>query len=134
MCAADGVAEGANVSSAPWLHLDAAYGGAYAVCPEFRGTVFDGMELVDSLVLNCHKKLLVSFDCAAMWVRDRSALLAALSLDATKNEYLRNAASDSGKVIDYKDWQLPLGRRPVHHRRGGVRKPRGCSPRRILPR
>ena len=76
VCAADGVAEGASVSCAPWLHLDAAYGGAYAVCPEFRDTVFDGMELVDSLVVNCHKKLLVSFDCAAMWVRDRSALLA----------------------------------------------------------
>ena len=87
------------------------YGGAYAVCAEFRTTVFDGIELMDSIVLNCHKKLLVSFDCAAMWVRDRSALLAALSLDATKNEYLRNAASDSGAVIDYKDWQLPLGRR-----------------------
>jgi hypothetical protein len=26
-------------------------------------------------------------------------------------EYLRNAATDSGRVVDYRDWQLPLGRR-----------------------
>jgi aromatic-L-amino-acid decarboxylase len=26
-------------------------------------------------------------------------------------EYLRNSATDSGKVIDYRDWQVPLGRR-----------------------
>merc|ERR1711871_978165 len=46
-----------------------------------------------------------------MWVRDRRALLQALALDVKKNEYLRNAASDAGMVVDYKDWQLPLGRR-----------------------
>ena len=26
-------------------------------------------------------------------------------------EYLRNAASESGAVVDYRDWQVPLGRR-----------------------
>lgn len=26
-------------------------------------------------------------------------------------EYLRNAATDAGAVIDYRDWQVPLGRR-----------------------
>jgi aromatic-L-amino-acid/L-tryptophan decarboxylase len=26
-------------------------------------------------------------------------------------EYLRNAATESGAVIDYRDWQVPLGRR-----------------------
>src|SRR5690606_19882615 len=26
-------------------------------------------------------------------------------------EYLRNEASESGEVIDYRDWQIPLGRR-----------------------
>ena len=26
-------------------------------------------------------------------------------------EYLRNAATESGEVIDYRDWQVPLGRR-----------------------
>jgi aromatic-L-amino-acid decarboxylase len=26
-------------------------------------------------------------------------------------EFLRNAATESGAVIDYRDWQVPLGRR-----------------------
>ena len=26
-------------------------------------------------------------------------------------EYLRNEATESGKVIDYRDWHIPLGRR-----------------------
>lgn len=57
---------------------------------------------------NAHKQLLTNFDCSPMWVRDRQWLLQALSLTP---EYLRNRASDAGAVIDYKDWQLPLGRR-----------------------
>jgi len=94
-----------------WVHLDAAYGGAYAICPEFRNGLFDGMENVDSVVVNAHKKLMANFDVSLLWTRRRRALLQALSLEAEKNEYLRNANSDKGIVIDYKDWQLPLGRR-----------------------
>ena len=39
---------------------------------------------------------------------DRQALISALSI---LPEYLRNAASESGAVIDYRDWHVPLGRR-----------------------
>ena len=39
---------------------------------------------------------------------DRAALIGALSM---LPEYLRNAATESGAVIDYRDWQVPLGRR-----------------------
>jgi aromatic-L-amino-acid decarboxylase len=52
--------------------------------------------------------MLTNFDCDAFWVRDRGALLGALSI---LPEYLRNRASESGDVIDYRDWQVPLGRR-----------------------
>lgn len=52
--------------------------------------------------------MLTNFDCCALWVKDRSAILSALSAHA---EYYRNKASDSGAVLDYKDWQIPLGRR-----------------------
>lgn len=90
-----------------WLHIDAAYGGAYACLPQLR-PLFDGLELADSFVVNCHKKLLCPFDLAAMYVADRTPLLNALSLQP---EYLRNAASESGAVVDYEHWQLPLGRR-----------------------
>lgn len=91
----------------PWVHVDAAYGGAYAICPEFAH-ILDGVDKADSIAVNAHKKLLTNFDCCALWVRDREPLLAALSLTP---EYLRNRASESGLVVDLKDWQLPLGRR-----------------------
>jgi len=90
-----------------WLHVDAAMSGSAAICPELRWT-HDGVELADSYCFNPHKHLLVNFDCDAFWVRDRSALIQALSV---LPEYLRNAASESGAVLDYRDWQIPLGRR-----------------------
>jgi aromatic-L-amino-acid decarboxylase len=91
-----------------WLHVDAAWAGAAAICPEFRGPLVAGAEGADSWGFNPHKWLLVNFDCHALWVADRGPLVAALSM---KPEYLRNRASESGAVIDYCDWQIPLGRR-----------------------
>ena len=58
--------------------------------------------------MNPHKWLFTNFDCDCFWVADRAALVGALSV---LPEYLRNAASESGAVIDYRDWQVPLGRR-----------------------
>lgn len=90
-----------------WLHVDAAYAGAAAVCPELRW-VNHGVEYADSYCFDPHKWLLTGFDCDAFWAADRTALIDALTIIP---EYLRNAASDSGSVIDYRDWQIPLGRR-----------------------
>jgi aromatic-L-amino-acid decarboxylase len=90
-----------------WLHVDAAYAGAAAVCPELRW-INDGVERVDSYATNPHKWLLTNFDCDAFWVADRAPLLGALSV---LPEYLRNAATEAGGVVDYRDWQIPLGRR-----------------------
>ena len=90
-----------------WLHVDAAMHGAAALCPELRW-VQDGVELADSYVVDAHKWLFTNFDCSAFWVADRAALTSALSIVP---EYLRNAASESGDVIDYRDWMVPLGRR-----------------------
>jgi aromatic-L-amino-acid decarboxylase len=90
-----------------WLHVDGAMAGSAAVCPELRW-VNDGLDRVDSYAFNPHKWLFTNFDCTCFWVADRAALLNALSI---LPEYLRNEASESGAVIDYRDWQLPLGRR-----------------------
>jgi aromatic-L-amino-acid/L-tryptophan decarboxylase len=90
-----------------WLHIDAAWAGVAAICPELRW-LSDGIELADSYSTNPHKWLLTNFDCDAFWVADRAALLGALSI---LPEYLRNAATASGAVIDYRDWHVPLGRR-----------------------
>ena len=90
-----------------WLHVDAAMSGTAALCEEFR-FVNAGAEHADSWCFNPHKWMPVNFDCDVLWVADRAALVRALSV---LPEYLRNAATDSGKVIDYRDWQVPLGRR-----------------------
>jgi aromatic-L-amino-acid decarboxylase len=90
-----------------WLHVDAAYAGAAAVCPELRWS-HDGVEHADSYCFDPHKWLLTGFDCDAFWVADRAELIHALSV---MPEFLRNAATESGAVIDYRDWQVPLGRR-----------------------
>ena len=90
-----------------WLHVDAAMSGTAALCPELRW-IHDGVEKADSYAFNPHKWMFTSFDCDAFFVADRSALVRALSIVP---EYLRNAATESGEVIDYRDWQIPLGRR-----------------------
>ena len=90
-----------------WVHVDAAHAGSALVCPELRW-IAPGLDAVDSFCMNPHKWLLTNFDCDCFWVADRAALIGALSV---LPEYLRNAASESGAVIDYRDWQLPLGRR-----------------------
>jgi len=90
-----------------WLHVDAAYAGAAAICPEFRW-MFDGLELADSFCFNPHKWMFTNFDCDCFYVADRGRLIRTLSV---LPEYLKNKATESGAVIDYRDWQIPLGRR-----------------------
>lgn len=90
-----------------WLHVDAAWAGVAAVCDELRW-INAGVEKADSYCTNPHKWLLTNFDCNAFWVADRAALIGALSI---LPEYLRNEATESGEVFDYRDWQVPLGRR-----------------------
>jgi aromatic-L-amino-acid decarboxylase len=90
-----------------WLHVDAAYAGSAMLCPEFRHHQ-DGLETVDSYTFNPHKWMATNFDCSVFWVADRSSLIDTLSVVPP---YLRNQASDSGQVIDYRDWHVPLGRR-----------------------
>jgi aromatic-L-amino-acid decarboxylase len=90
-----------------WLHVDAAMSGTAALCPEFRH-IHDGVELADSYTFNPHKWMFTNFDCNCFYVADRKALIQTLSV---LPEYLRNKATESGAVIDYRDWQIPLGRR-----------------------
>jgi len=90
-----------------WLHVDAALAGTAGLCPEFRH-LFDGLELADSYCFNPHKWMFTNFDCDCFFVADRAQLIRTLSI---LPEYLRNKATESGAVIDYRDWQIPLGRR-----------------------
>ncbi|XP_030972406.1 tyrosine decarboxylase 1-like [Quercus lobata] len=90
-----------------WVHIDAAYAGSAFICPEFRHFI-DGIEGANSFTLNAHKWFFTTLDCCCLWVKDPSALIKSLSTNA---EFLRNKASDSKQVVDYKDWQITLSRR-----------------------
>jgi aromatic-L-amino-acid decarboxylase len=90
-----------------WLHVDAAMSGTAALCPELRH-IHQGLESADSYCFNPHKWMFTNFDCDCFYVADRTALIQTLSV---LPEYLRNRATESGAVIDYRDWQIPLGRR-----------------------
>jgi aromatic-L-amino-acid decarboxylase len=90
-----------------WLHVDAAMAGTAALCPELR-FIHDGLEMADSYCFNPHKWMFTNFDCDAFYVADRAALIRALSI---LPEFLKNRATESGAVFDYRDWQVPLGRR-----------------------
>jgi aromatic-L-amino-acid decarboxylase len=90
-----------------WLHVDAAMAGTAMLCPEFR-ELQNGLEAADSYNFNPHKWMFTNFDCSCFWVADRKALIETLSIHP---EYLRNQATESGAVIDYRDWHIQLGRR-----------------------
>jgi aromatic-L-amino-acid decarboxylase len=86
-----------------WLHVDAAYAGSAAVCPELRWCL-DGVEHADSLVVNPHKWLFTPMDCSALWTRRPEAFHEAFALVP---DYL--AATEA--AIDLKDYGPALGRR-----------------------
>jgi aromatic-L-amino-acid/L-tryptophan decarboxylase len=86
-----------------WLHVDAAYAGSAAVCPELRWCL-DGVELADSVVVNPHKWLFTPMDCSAFWTRRPEVLHAAF---AASRDYL--AATED--AVDLKDYGPALGRR-----------------------
>jgi aromatic-L-amino-acid decarboxylase len=88
-----------------WLHVDAAMAGSAMVLPECRW-MWEGVEAADSLVLNPHKWLGAAFDCSVYYVRDAQHLVRVMS---TNPSYLQTAAD--GRVKNYRDWGIPLGRR-----------------------
>ncbi|OMO84665.1 Pyridoxal phosphate-dependent decarboxylase [Corchorus capsularis] len=90
-----------------WFHIDAAYAGSACICPELR-PYLDGVELANSISMNPHKWFLTNMDCCCLWIKEPKFLVESLSSDP---EILRNNASGSKSVIDYKDWQIALSRR-----------------------
>lgn len=88
-----------------WIHVDAAMAGSAMILPECRW-MWEGIDEVDSLVLNPHKWLGVAFDASLYYVRDSEHLVRVMS---TNPSYLQTAAD--GRVKNYRDWGIPLGRR-----------------------
>jgi aromatic-L-amino-acid decarboxylase len=88
-----------------WLHVDAAMAGSAMILPELRH-LWQGVEEADSVIVNAHKWLGAVFDCTLYFVRDPEHLVRVMS---TNPSYLQTAAD--GRVKNYRDWGLPLGRR-----------------------
>jgi len=88
-----------------WLHVDAAMAGTALILPEFQW-MLDGREFIDSFVFNPHKWMFTNFDCSAFFVRDPEPLIKTFEI---LPDYLKTRTR--GKVNDYRDWGVPLGRR-----------------------
>jgi aromatic-L-amino-acid/L-tryptophan decarboxylase len=93
----------ACAASGSWLHVDAAYAGSAAVCPELRA-LFAGWERADSVGVNPHKWLGVPMDCSALWTRRPNEFREAFSLVP---EYLRSPDD----AVNLSELSIPLGRR-----------------------
>ena len=104
----DPVAALADIAAAEslWLHVDAAYAGAVAICPELRAP-FGGWERADSIVVNPHKWLFTPLDASLLLTRRMETLRAAFSLVP---EYLRTLDREA-PVRDYNEYTPQLGRR-----------------------
>lgn len=88
-----------------WLHIDAAMAGTALILPEFQW-MLEGKEYVDSFLFNPHKWMFTNFDCTAFFTRDAENLIKTFEI---LPEYLKTRTR--GKVNDYRDWGIPLGRR-----------------------
>jgi aromatic-L-amino-acid decarboxylase len=88
-----------------WLHIDAAYAGTALILPEYRRMI-KGIEKADSYVFNPHKWMFTNFDCTAYFVKDPDLLIKTFEI---LPEYLKT--NSRGKVNDYRDWGIPMGRR-----------------------
>ncbi|MBK8916127.1 MAG: amino acid decarboxylase [Phycisphaerales bacterium] len=80
-----------------WLHVDAAYAGSAAICPEVRA-LMAGMELADSIVVNPHKWLFTPVDCSVLYLRNPDALRAAFALTP---DYLKTTEAGVTNLMDY---------------------------------
>lgn len=98
----DGLAD-ACAAAGVWLHVDAAYAGPAAMCPELR-PLFAGWERADSVCLNPHKWLATPVDCSTLYTRRVEAFRDAFSLVP---EYLRTPDD----AVNLSEVSIPLGRR-----------------------
>lgn len=86
-----------------WLHVDAAYAGSAAVCPELRSH-FAGWEQADSIGVNPHKWLGTPMDCSALWTRRPEDFRRTFSLVP---EFLQSPDD----AVNLSEVSIPLGRR-----------------------
>ena len=88
-----------------YIHVDAAWAGAAMICPEFRKH-WQGIDEVDSLVINPHKWLGAQFDCSVQFLSDPASQIRTVGL---RPDYLQSL--DQEEIVNFNEWTIPLGRR-----------------------
>ena len=89
-----------------WLHVDAAYGGFFALLDTCR-PAFEGMERSDSIVLDPHKGLFLPYGVGAVlvrdgeWLRRAHAYHANYMQDAVGEEFERSPADLSPELTKH---------------------------------
>ncbi|RSL81404.1 hypothetical protein CEP51_005853 [Fusarium floridanum] len=105
---ADVLAPKVNTPNEIWVHVDAAYAGSALVLDENKHMAAP-FKNFHSFNFNPQKWLLTTFDCSALWVRNRAHLIK--SSLSVKPPYLQDQLSNDDRTVDYRDWQIPLARR-----------------------
>ncbi len=77
-----------------WLHVDGAYGGLFALCPEGK-KVLKGIHASDSIVLDPHKALFLPYGTGAVLVKERQNLYAAFNAQA---DYIQNIIDEVDEI------------------------------------
>lgn len=88
-----------------YIHVDAAWAGSAMICPEFR-TLWQGVEMADSIVFNPHKWLGAPMECSAHFVREPETLVRTLAIQP---EYLKTHGKEG--LVNFSEWSVQLGRR-----------------------
>jgi len=89
-----------------WLHIDAAYGGGFAILPEYKW-ITEAWSEADSIIVNPHKSLFVPLDFSVLYVRDLERLRRVFTL--APPDVLRGDTVET--VRNYMDYGVQLGRR-----------------------
>ena len=89
-----------------WFHVDAAYGGFFLLV-DSKKSIFDGIEMADSLVVDPHKGLFVPYGSGAVLVKNKEAVMkshhyeANYMQDAIKENQLINSADVSPELTKH---------------------------------
>jgi aromatic-L-amino-acid/L-tryptophan decarboxylase len=89
-----------------WLHIDGAYGGGFAILPEYEW-ITEGWSKADSIIINPHKTLFVPLDFSVLYVRDLERLRRVFVIGPP--DVLRADTVEAEK--NYMDYGIQLGRR-----------------------
>jgi len=94
-----------------WVHVDAAYGGSMLAVPEFRESLLEGVEKVDSFNMNLSKCGVGGFDSSPMWIKNRTDLTNSFIENPDYLQSHENQFTENFHQINFRDWTPAFGRK-----------------------